>query len=161
MPITCMCICITKLDLSKYRCFCYSYLGHSNYSFITINTVDVKAQVSGSTNNPETAKSYTLNCALSRVESLMNSQPEYEYSWLKNGQPFYDSQSTPSYTFDSLEFGDAGLYQCLVHVTFNRRLNRVTANGTSPPFPLTYQGMTLRTMFIIIIMVYIATRTSS
>ena len=112
----------------------------------TINVVDVKVQVSGSTNNPETAKSYTLNCALSGVDPLINSKPEYEYSWFKDGEPFSDAQSTPSYTFKSLEFSDAGLYQCQVHVTFNRRLNRVTANGTSPPFPLIYQGMELRTL---------------
>jgi hypothetical protein len=87
------------------------------------NIVDVKVQVSGSTNNPETAKSYTLTCAPSGVEPLINSQPEYEYSWLKDGQPFHDTQSTPSYTFDLLEFGDAGLYQCQARVTFNRRLN--------------------------------------
>ena len=109
---------------------------------IILLVVDVKVQVSGSTNNPETGKSYTLNCAPSGVEPLINIlQPEYAYSWLKDGQPFSDTQSTPSYTFDSLKFDDAGLYQCLVHVTFNRRLNRVTANGTSPPFQLTYQGM--------------------
>jgi hypothetical protein len=112
---------------------------------LNINVVDVKVQVSGSTNNPETAKSYTLTCAPSGVEPLINSQPEYAYFWLKDGQPFYDTQSTPSYTFDSLKISDAGIYQCQVHVTFDRRLNRVTANSTSPPFPLTYQGMTLRT----------------
>ena len=112
------------------------------------NVVDVKVQVSGSTNNPEIAKSYTLNCAPSGVEPLINSQPEYEYSWLKDGQTFYDTQSTPSYAFGLLKFSDAGLYQCVVYVTFNRRLNRVTANGTSPPFPLIYQGMMLRTLKI-------------
>ena len=101
------------------------------------------------TNNPETAKSYTLNCAPSGIEPIIGLHPEYEYSWLKDGQPFYDTQSTPSYTFDSLEFSDAGVYQCQVHVTFDRIYNRVTTNGTSPPFPLTYKGMII---FIIIIM---------
>ena len=114
-----------------------------NFKLLNIIIVDVKVQVRGSTNNPETAKSYTLNCAPSGVEPIINLHPEYAYSWLKDGQPFSDTQSTPSYTFDSLIFDDAGIYQCLVHVTFNRRLNRVTANGTSPPFPLTYQGMIL------------------
>ena len=107
--------------------------------------VGIKAEVSGSTNNPEIAKSYTLNCALSGADPLINSQPKYEYSWFKDGQPFSDTQSTPSFTFDSLEFSDAGIYQCQAHVTFNRRLNRVTAIGTSSTFPLIYQGMILRT----------------
>ena len=110
-----------------------------------INVVDVKVQVSGSTNDPETGKVFTLNCATFGVEALVNSQPEYEYSWLKDGQPFSDSQSTPSYTFTpALKFSDAGFYQCQARVTFDRRLNRVTANGTNTPFPLIFQGMKLR-----------------
>ena len=82
-----------------------------------------------------------LTCTLSGVEPLMNSKPNYEYTWLKDGQPFYSSQSIGLYTFDSLRFDDAGRYQCQVFVTFNRGLTRVTIDGTSPQFLLTYQGM--------------------
>ena len=88
-----------------------------------------------------TATSYTLTCALSGDEPLVDAEPKYEYNWLKDEQLVDELEHKPMYEFDSLTFNDAGNYQCQVFVTFNRRLNRVTINGTSPLFPLIYQRM--------------------
>ena len=96
--------------------------------------------MSGSTNNPETGKSYTLTCALTGVDVIKDLNPEYHFHFFKDGMLFCDVRSTFVYSFSPLKFSDAGTYACQVIATFTRGETVATINSTSLQLPLIFSG---------------------
>ena len=114
------------------------YMQCSSIHAVTVGTAVIGT---GSTDNPQIGENYTLSCTVSGVDILKDSQPVYEYFWIKDGSFIRYFESTPFYTIDSLEFDDAGNYQCWSVVTFNRRIGVGAAGRFSPNFQLHFTGM--------------------
>ena len=104
-----------------------------------------------STDNPQIGENYTLSCTVSGVDILKDSQPDYQYIWIKDGSLLHYSETTPLYTFDSLKFDDAGNYKCRGFITFNRRIDFGAAGGSSPNFQLHFTGMCIAISILIIV----------